>query len=101
LKHILASRSAGALKQWHCSSDLRAFALLSPLVREYGGWPNCLFIPEDECAALFWPYGSDSGVAELLSVPAKDYGVDDRILRRWESVSYGAYVRAIAESLQL
>lgn len=98
-RRILMSRTFECINLWpDAPSLLRTLSVISPLVQEYGRWPNALFIPEDASDVLVWPFGIDFAETEF-GLRLMDYGVDEDVAFSFPGTTYLQYIQAIAASL--
>ncbi len=92
----LAQRSHQAVELWGENTPRnRCACIVSPIIQEYGEWPNCFFVPDDPCALLFWDTSMELRSAEalyrihgILEMPADVTEYNDR-------TTYGEFIDGI------
>ncbi len=82
---LKARRRQGVIREWQVLSVATGFVdRVSIVVAEIIGWPNPLFIPDDECVAMFFPLGDvDLNYPELACALQRELALDEP---RWQSV---------------
>jgi hypothetical protein len=94
--HQLELRSQICLSLWsdYSISVLDIRESVSQLIRDYFGWPNTLYIPEDPCDVLLWSPGDGMLSVEAMCVIQEKYStcID------WESLKFGDLLYKLVHS---
>ena len=89
----LKSRSIGCLRLWGGEVDrFHILCFLLPIVKEYGRWPNCYFMPDDPCEILFFDPTSELLAAEAVCKIHEELSLPADMLDDLDALTYGELV---------
>jgi hypothetical protein len=95
----LRHRRPRCLVEWRDPIRLAALVSVAPIVKEYGRWPNTLFLPNDPCDLLFWKWDNQLMRAEAMMVILDEWRVPSEALDDVGTLLLGTLIdRLIDES---
>lgn len=97
----LKSRSIACFGLWGEDVDcFHTLCFLSPIVKEYGRWPNCYFIPDDPCAILFFDPTSVLLAAEAVCKIHEELSLPAEMLDDLDALTYGDLVDRLTQFIK-
>lgn len=93
---ILKRRGPEVLGLWGDDVErLRFVCLISPILKEYGRWPNALFVPEDHMRVLLWDPTMELLDVEAIAVLGDQLAVSAEEIAELIDRCYGEFVDEI------
>jgi len=92
----LRARHIQCLDNWGAQVAIyQVLCVVSPVVKEYGEWPNTLFLPDDPCDILFWDPSMELKTVEAMNVLERDLSIPADIFDDLIQIKYGELISRI------